>query len=264
MIGSALRLACLLVVASCVTARAAPPPDIVHALAPDGTLHAAINYGNPVLAQRTPPDGAPHGVSAALARALGQELGVPVGFVFFNEAGQVSVALHAKPDAWDIAFLAIDPVRAEDIAFTPPYVEIEGAYLVPAASPLQAVSEVDRPGVQIAVSTGSAYDLFLTRALKQAHLVRLANSDAATDAFLQQHLEALAGVRQPLAAYAATRPSVRLLPGRFMAIEQAMALPKGRAAALPFLRDFVERMKASGFVGRALADSGQSSAAVAP
>jgi polar amino acid transport system substrate-binding protein len=233
-------------------------------LAPDGTLRVAINYGNPVLAQRAPAAGAPHGVSAALARALAQKLNVPVAFEFYNEAGQVSGALHANQAAWDVAFLAVDPVRAADIVFTAPYVEIEGAYLVHADSPLHAVGDVDRTGVRIAVAKGSAYDLFLTRTLKHAQLLRFPLTEAATKAFLDRHVEVLAGVREPLVAYAASRPSLRLLPGRFMVIEQAMAIPKDRAAALPFLRDFVEQMKASGFVARALAESGQTSATVAP
>ena len=254
----------LLLAASSFAGSANAAPNAAGLLAPDGTLRVAINYGNPVLAQREPAVGAPHGVSAALARALAQKLNVPVAFEFFNEAGQVSGALHANHAAWDVAFLAVDPVRAADIVFTAPYVEIEGAYLVHADSPLHAVGDVDRTGVRIAVAKGSAYDLFLTRTLKHAQLLRFPLTDAATKAFLDRHVEVLAGVREPLVAYAASRPSLRLLPGRFMVIEQAMAIPKDRAAALPFLHDFVEQMKASGFVARALAESGQTSATVAP
>jgi polar amino acid transport system substrate-binding protein len=249
--------------AFCASAWAAPP-DAVHDLAPDGTLHAAINYGNPVLAQRPPTGDEPQGVSAALARELARELGVPVKFVIFNQAGQVTEALKANAKAWDVAFLAIDPVRSQGIEFTAPYVVIEGAYLVTRESPLQTVAEVDRTGHRIAVTTGSAYDLFLTRALKQAQLVRFKDWDGTTQAFEQQHLDALAGVRQPLVAYAAEHPATRVLPGRFMVIEQAVGTPQGRPAGVAFLRGFVEQMKASGFVAKALAESKQEGAAVAP
>jgi len=243
------------------TARAASP-DVVQALAPGGQLRAAINFGNPVLAQKDPATGAPRGVSVDLAHELGRQLGVPVTLVPFNEAGRVFAAL--KSNAWDVAFLAIDPARATDIDFTPPYVEIEGAYLVRSDSPLHAVEEVDRNGQRIAVALGSAYDLYLTRALKHAALVRMPNSDESTAVFLKDHLDALAGVKQPLTAYAATHPDTRLLPGRFMSIDQAMGTPKGRPAGAAFLHGFVETAKASGFVAQALARSGQGDATVAP
>jgi polar amino acid transport system substrate-binding protein len=242
----------------------AAPPEAVRALAPDGTLHAAINYGNPVLAQRPPTGDQPRGVSAELARELGRQLGVPVRFVTFTQAGQVTDALKANATAWDVAFLAIDPVRAQGIEFTAPYVVIEGAYLVAKDSPLHAVEEVDRAGKKVAVATGSAYDLYLTRALKQAQLVRFKEGDEATEAFEQRHLDVLAGVKQPVVAFAATHPQTRLLPGRFMAIEQAVGTPQGRPAGIAFLRGFVEQMKASGFIAKALADSGQDSSIVAP
>ena len=240
----------------------AAPSDAVQQLAPEGTLRAAINFGNPVLAQRPEAGGEARGVSVALAKELGRELGVPVKLVFYNEAGLVPAALKDK--AWDIAFLAIDPVRAKDIGFTAAYVEIEGAYLVTESSPLRSVDEVDQPGHRIAAAVGSAYDLYLTRALKHAALLRFADTAAATEAFETQHLDALAGVKQPLVAYAAAHPGTRVLPGRFMAIEQAMGMPQGRPAGLVYLRGFVERMKASGFVAKALADTGQDSGAVAP
>jgi polar amino acid transport system substrate-binding protein len=242
----------------------AAPPEVVRELAPDGALHAAINYGNPVLAQKPPSGDAPRGVSAELARELGRQLGVPVEFVIFNQAGQVTEALKADPKAWDVAFLAIDPVRAQGIVFSAPYVVIEGAYLVTKDQPLQAVEEVDRAGRWIAVTKGSAYDLYLTRALKQAQLVRYLDWAQTTAAFEQLHYDALAGVRQPLVSYAAEHPNTRVLPGRFMAIEQAVGTPQGRTAGAAFLRTFVEEMKKSGFVARALAASGQDSSAVAP
>jgi polar amino acid transport system substrate-binding protein len=238
------------------------PPDVLAALAPEGRIRAAINYGNPVLAQQDPASGEPSGVSAELARELGRRLGRPVEFVPFDAAGKVFDAL--KTGSWDVAFLAIDPVRASGIDFTAPYVVIEGTYLVPTDSPLDTVEAVDRPGIRIAVGRGSAYDLYLTRALKQAQRVEAPSSAGALDLFLTDRLDAAAGVRQPLLAFAASHPGLRVLPGRFMAIEQAVAIPKGRLAGARYLSGFVEAMKASGFVARALAESGQTDATVAP
>ncbi|HEX3548970.1 MAG TPA: ABC transporter substrate-binding protein [Candidatus Elarobacter sp.] len=237
--------------------------DVAHVLAPGGRLRAAINFGNPVLAQRDAASGAPRGVSVDLARELGRRLGVPVDFVTFDAAGKVTDAL--KTDAWDVAFLARDPTRAESIAFSPPYVIIEGTYLVRDSAPFRAIEDLDRDGVRVAVARGSAYDLFLTRALKHAQLVRFASGVEATAAFgAGGDLDAAAGVTQSLAAFALTRRDVRLIPGRFMTIEQAVAIPSTRAAAAPYVRSFVEEMKRTGFVAKALAASGQTDAAVAP
>lgn len=235
---------------------------VIADLAPSGRLRAAINLGNVVLAQANPAGGAPRGVSSELARELARRLGVPIDYVFFDAAGKVFDALAAA--AWDIAFLAVDPVRAAAIAFTAPYVVIEGIYVVPADLPLRGVEDVDRDGVRVAVARGSAYDLHLTRALKRASLVREQSGPQALDMFVRDRLEAAAGVRQPVAAFAQTRPHLRVIPERFMAIEQAMGTPRGREAGVQFLRGFVEEMKASGFVARALAASGQAEAAVAP
>lgn len=236
--------------------------DVIADLAPTGELRAALNFGNPVLAQRDAATGAPRGVSAALAQELGRRLGVPVKFVTFETAGKVFEAL--KTGAWDVAFLAIDPMRATEIAFTAPYVVIEGTYLVPAQSPLQTVEEVDRDGVRIAVVQASAYELHLTRVLKHARLIREASSAAAINSFLENGLEAAAGVRQPLVEVAKTHPDLRVMAGRFMAIEQAMGTPKGRRAGAGYLREFVDTMKSSGLVAKALVESGQADAMVAP
>ncbi len=231
-------------------------------LAPTGRLRAAINFGNPVLAQKDAATGEPRGVSVDLARAVGERLGVPVDMVTFDAAGKVVEAL--KAGAWDLAFLAIDPVRAAEIAYTAPYVVIAGTYLVRAESPFRAVDDLDRDGVRIAVGRGAAYDLFLTRALKRAQIVRADTSAAAIDLFLAGGLDAAAGVRQPLSAAASAHQGLRVIDGRFTAIEQAMGVPRARAAGLPWLRAFIEEMKASGFVAAALARSGQGDAAVAP
>jgi polar amino acid transport system substrate-binding protein len=237
------------------------PKEAVAALAPGGKLRAAINFGNPVLAQKDPASGEPRGVSVDLAHALGKRLGVPVELVTFDAAGKVFDALAAG--AWDVAFLAVDPVRAKEIDFTQPYVNIEGTYLVPASSPLRAVEDVDRDGVRVAVGRGSAYDLYLTRTLKHAKLVRADSSAAALELFQAERLEAAAGVKQPLVAYARAHPALRVMEGRFMAIEQAMGTPRGRAAGASYLREFLREAVASGFVARALAASGQD-ASVAP
>jgi polar amino acid transport system substrate-binding protein len=239
----------------------AAAPEVVSELAPGGRLRAAINYGNPVLAQRDP-TGALGGVTVDLARELGRRRGVAVDLVPFDTAGKV--ADSAQANVWDVAFLAVDPVRANEIAFTAPYVLIEGAYMVPAGSALRRVDEVDRDGVRIAVGQKSAYDLYLTRTIKRAALVRAPTSEAAIELFGRDKLEVAAGVRQPLEEFAARNPDVRMIEGRFMVIEQAMGTPKGRAAGLAYLRGFVEEMKASGFVAEALRRSNQPDAAVAP
>ncbi len=250
----------LLYLASFVMAAAAQDSPAAKDIAPTGKLRVAINFGNPVLAQRGP-DGEPRGVSAALARELATKLGLPIEFVTFEEAGKVAAA--ASENKWDIAFLAIDLTRAATIDFTAPYVLIEGTYLVPASSPLRTIAEVDKDGIRIAVAENSAYDLYLTRALKHATLVREVNTATAIKEFEGGKTQVLAGVRQPLEAYAKAHPDTRVIDGRFMSIEQAMCSPKGRETAARYLRDFIEEMKRSGFVAKALAESGQS-ATVAP
>jgi polar amino acid transport system substrate-binding protein len=240
----------------------ASPSRLAAQLAPTGRLRAAINFGNSVLAQQDAAGGPPRGVSAELARELARRLGVGIDYVIFDAAGKVVEA--GKAGLWDIAFLAVDPVRAAGIDFTAPYVVIEGVYLVPKDSGLHAVADVDRGGVRVAVAQGSAYDLYLTRALKHATLVRQPSGPEALELFVRDRLEAAAGVRQPIAAFAHAHPGTRLIPGRFMAIEQAMGTVKGREAGVAYLRSFIEEMKASGFVARALKASGQGDASVAP
>lgn len=234
------------------------PADVVKDLAPTGRLRVALNLGNIVLAQRGA-DGKPKGVTVDLATELGRRLGVPVDFMPFDAAGKVFETL--KTGTIDILFLAIEPVRANEIAFTSPYVLIEGVYLVPKDSKLKTVADVDSAGVRIGVNKGSAYDLFLTRTLKNATLVR---GDDGIELFKKQGLEAAGGVRQPTAAYARTDASVRLIDGRFMEIRQAMGTPRARETGARYLQSFIEEMKASGFVADALKRSGQGDATVAP
>jgi polar amino acid transport system substrate-binding protein len=235
------------------------PPDVVKDLAPTGRLRVAINLGNIVLAQTDAATGQPKGVTVDLARELGHRLGVPVDLTCVDAAGKSFEAL--KAGAVDIVFLAIEPVRAAEVAFTAPYVIIEGVYMVPKGSPLNAVADVDRDGVRIGVNKASAYDLYLSRTLKHAELVR---GESGIDLFVNEKLEAAAGVKQPLVAYAKTNPGVRVLDGRFMEIRQAMGTPHGRPAASRYLHAFIEEMKASGFVADALKRSDQPDASVAP
>jgi len=238
------------------------PPEAVKELAPTGKLRAAINYGNGVLAQKGA-DGAPRGVSVDLSRELARRLGVPVEFITFTAAGKVFEAV--KQNAIDVMFIAIEPVRAAEVEFTPPYVLIEGAYLVPKDSPLREPADVDQPGKRISVGENSAYDLYLTRTLKHASLRRAAGGCCHNiDLFRAEKLDAAAGVRQPLAAYAKEHADVRVMEKAFQQIRQAMGTPKGRTAGAAYLRAFIEEMKASGFVADALKRSNQPDAQVAP
>ena len=236
-------------------------PDVAKDLIPTGKLRAAINYGNTVLVQRSA-TGELSGITVDLTRELGKRLGVAVELVPFDGAGKSFAAV--KSGDLDVGFFAIEPVRAAEIAFTSPYVIIEGTYMVPEDSPLKVIADVDREGVRIAVGLGSAYDLYLTRTLKHASLVRAPSSAAAMELFLTDKLEAGAGVKQPIVAFAKAHPGVRAMDGRFQTIEQAMGTAKAHAAGAAYLTAFIEEMKASGFVAEALKRSDQPDAAVAP
>lgn len=251
-----------LLLAGCATGPAAPSAAAAKAdLAAAGRLRAAINFGNPVLARRGA-DGTPGGLSVDLVREAARRLDLAYELVTFNSAGAVVDAVKAR--SVDLAFVAIDPVRGADMDYTAPYVIIEGAYAVRNGSPLLRNEDVDRAGTRVAVGRGSAYDLFLTREAKQATLVRVATSPVVVDEFLAQGLDVAAGVKQQLEADAKRVGGVRLLPGRFMVIEQAMAVPKGRHAAQAWLSAFIEEMKAGGFVAEALKRHGVEGALVAP
>ena len=239
-----------------------PPRQAVAELAPTGKLRAVINTGNPILAARDAASGELKGVSVDLSRELAQRLSVPLEMVGVDTAAKSVAAV--KSGACDVAFVAIDPARAVDMDYTAPYVLIEGAYLVPQASPIASTAEVDRGGVRVVVGAGSAYDLYLSRELKQAQLVRAPTSQAVVDLMLAQRLDVSAGVKQQLEADAKRVAGVRLLPGRFMVISQAMATPKGRSAGARYLAAFVEEMKAAGFVAGALRRHAIDGAVVAP
>jgi polar amino acid transport system substrate-binding protein len=250
--------AIVLALAGCAST---PPPEAVKDLAPNGTMRAAINVGNAVLAQRGPAGGEPSGVSVDMARELGRRLGVPVQLIMYDAAGKVVEA--GRAGAWDIAFVALDPARAAEIAQSPPYVQIEGAYLVRESSSLRANDEVDRQGHRVVVARNSAYDLYLSRALKQAEIVRTPTSATVVDVFTKENYEVAAGVKQQLESDARRVPGLRLLPNRFMVINQAMASRTGRDAGARYVREFVEDVKASGFVAKAL-ERHQQTAVVAP
>jgi len=257
----ALSVLAMMFLAACASTPTAPAAAVSE-LAPTGTLRAAINFGNPILASRDPSSGEARGVSVDLSRELARRLGVPLALVTYNAAGKVVEAL--KSGAWDVAYVAIDPVRANEISYSAAYVVIEGAYLVRQDSTIRSNAEVDRAGVRVAAATGSAYDLYLSRELKHAKIVRAPTSPAVTDLFVAQGLEVAAGVKQQLEADAKRVPGLRLLDGRFMVINQAMGTPKGRDAGARYLREFIEEMKASGFVAQALARHRIEGAAVAP
>jgi polar amino acid transport system substrate-binding protein len=226
-------------------------------LAPSGALRAAINLGNPVLAQGTA--AAPTGVTVDIAREIGARLGLPVEFACFDAARDSFAAVTTGRT--DICFLAIEPARAAEVAFTAPYVLIEGVYAVSEQSPLVAVADVDRPGVRIGVKLGSAYDLFLTRTLQHATVVR---GTEGTTEFLTGNLEAAAGVREPMTDFVGSHPGFRLVEGRFMEIPQAVGTAASkRPETIRFLHGLVEELKADGFVADALHRSGQT-APVAP
>ncbi len=233
----------------------------VASLAPSGTLRAAINYGNAVLARREP-NGDAGGITADLARELARRLGVPVQFMHFEQAGDVFAALDK--DGWDICFLAIEPKRADQISFTEPYILIEGVYLVPDASPRKSASEVDVPGTRIGVIEGSAYDLFLTRSLAHATLVRKPGAEAVLDELLAGRVDVVGGVKLQLERDAARVGGLRLLPEPFMSIRQAMGTARGRSAGAVCLREFVEDAKRSGFLAEAFARNKVQGGTLAP
>jgi len=244
-------------------AQTAVPAEVLKELASTGKLRAGINLGNSVLAQKSAA-GELTGITVELARELGKRLGVPVELVEFQAAGKTVEAM--AQGNLDVAFFAIEPKRAAEVAFSPPYVVIDGAYMVAKDSPLQTPADVDKPGIRVGVGLGSAYDLFLTRTLKNATLIRaqVGGGQATIDLFYSAKPDAAAGVRQPLEEHAKTNPNVRVMKEPFMAIQQAMGVAPGRPAAARYVRDFVEEVKKNGFVAAGLKRSGQSPDLVAP
>jgi polar amino acid transport system substrate-binding protein len=219
-------------------------------LAPTGTLRVGINLSNFLLTRTDPKTGEHGGVAVDLGHELGRRLGVPVEIMAYESPGKLADA--AKAGVWDVGFLGAEPQRANEIDFTAAYVEIEATYLVPPGSPLQSIADVDREGVRIAISGKSAYDLYLTRNLKHAQLVRERGADNVFKRFVDEKLDALAGLKPRLVTDQENLPGSRILDGRFTAVQQAIGTPKGRAAGARYLREFAEEIKASGLVAQTI------------
>ena len=237
-------------------------PSLRAQLAPSGTLRAGLNRSNFLLVAKDSPDHAPRGVAVDMAREIARRAELPVTFVCYESPGKMADAI--KTGAWDIAFFAVEPARAGEIDFTTAYVEIEATYLVPAGSPLKTLADVDRPGVRISVSGRSAYDLCLTRNLKHAELLRADGIDASYERFVAEKLDALAGLRPKLVSEVAKLPGAKILDGRFTAIQQAIGIPKGKTGVAQWLQQFVDEVKASGFVAELIERHGARGLTVAP
>jgi len=239
-----------------------PSSNAVSQLAPTGVLRAAINYGNPALARKAPATGELLGVSVDLSQKLASSLGVSVALVEYSNAR--SVVEGARTAEWDVAFTGIDPERAKDVDYSTAYLLIEGVYLVRDASAIRSIADVDQPGHRIAVSQGSAYDLFLTREIQHAEIVRGSDPTRIADMLIEQQLDVVAGVRARSELDAQRIGELRLLAGNFMEIRQAMATPKGRTEGAQYLTAFIESLKASGFIEGALRAHRVDSGKVAP
>ena len=242
-----------------MTAHGAPRTE----LAPTGTLRIGLNYGNFLLVLLDGPDGEPRGIAPDLGREIARRLGVTAAFVKFPQAGDLADGV-AK-GVWDIAFLGSEPQRAAEIAFTAAYLEIPVTYLVPASSPIRTFADVDRPGVRIAVSAKSAYDLYLTRTVTRATLVRAQGIEGSYRLFVAEKLDALAGLKPRLVADAERLPGSRVLAGQVTGVQQSIGTPRGRGAeAAAYLRAFVEEARTSGLVAELIAAHGVRGVTVAP
>ena len=236
-------------------------PQLVAELAPTGRLRAAINFGNPLLTAKDTATGQPRGIALDLVAELGRRLGVPVDIIGFDSPGKLADAVTAG--AWDVGLIGAEPQRAQHIAFTAAYLEIEATYLVPAGSPLKTIADVDRAGVRIALLARSAYDLYLARNVKHAQLIGEKSFDAVFNRFVADKLDAIAGLRAQLVDDAANLPGSRLLDGRFTAVQQAIGTPKERTAGARYLSGFVEDVKATGLMARIIENNGVRGVSVA-
>jgi polar amino acid transport system substrate-binding protein len=223
-------------------------------LAPSGKLRVGLNYGNFLLVLKDGPAGEPRGIAPDLARELGKRLGVPVEFLKFDQAGKLADAV--KDGKCDVGFLGAEPQRAAQIAFTSAYLEIPVTFLVPAGSPIKTIAEVDRDGTRIAVADRSAYDLFLTRTIKKAQLMRAQGIDGSYELFVRDKLDVLAGLKPRLVSDAEKLPGSRILDGQITGVQQAIGTPKARAAAAIFLDSFVEESKKTGLVSKTIESHG--------
>ncbi|MBN9540826.1 MAG: ABC transporter substrate-binding protein [Reyranella sp.] len=217
-------------------------------LAPTGVLRAGINLSNFLLVTGRSDKGDPVGVAPDMAQAIADRLGVPAQLIPFKSPGEL--ADQAGKDIWDIGLIGAEPQRAEKISFTAAYVEIEATYMVPAGSPIASIADVDRKGVRIAVSARSAYDLWLENNIRNATLVRVSGLDAAFQTFLADKLDVLAGLRPGLLKDVEKAPGLKILEGKFTAVQQAVGTARPNSAGAAFLADFVEEAKKSGLVAR--------------
>lgn len=261
MLKAALAAISLAFLLSCATAPGISPAARAE-LAPTGKMRVGINYGNPLFAKRDSTTGEGSGVAIDLAREFGRRLGVPVELVGYNSGGHVTAGLRAG--GWDVAFIAFEQGRTNEISFSAPFAEIESTYLVHAGSPLRTVSDVDRKGVRVVVSAKGGNDLFLTRTLKNATLVRVPTPDGALKVFVTEKLDAYAGLKPTLLANADKIPGLRVIEGRYTVIGIAAGVPKGRDAGAKVLSEFIEDAKASGLVAKSIAKNGVRGVTVAP
>ncbi|HJS76728.1 MAG TPA: transporter substrate-binding domain-containing protein [Burkholderiales bacterium] len=231
-------------------------------LAPSGKLRVGLNYGNFLLVLKDAPDGAPRGIAPDLGRELGRRVGVAVEFVKFAQAGQLADAV--RDGSCDVGFLGAEPQRAAEIAFTEAYLEIPVTFLVPAGSPIRNIAEVDSEGVRVAVSARSAYDLYLSRTLKHAKLVRAEGIDGSYELFVRQRLEVLAGLKPRLVSDAEKLPGSRVLEGQVTGVQQAVGVSRNRENAAQFTREFVDEIKRSGLVAKIIEKYGVKGVTVAP
>jgi polar amino acid transport system substrate-binding protein len=237
------------------------PAEIRAMLAPSGVLRAGINMSNFLLVSSRTPEGGPAGVSPDMAAAIAGALGLPIQYVPYANPGLLADA--ATRDEWDIGLIGAEPQRAEVISFTEAYAEIEATYLVPAGSPLRTIADVDRPGIRIAVAARTAYGLWLERNIRHAERVEAVGLDGSLAAFLDQKTDALAGLRPRLITDVQTMPGARLIDGRFMAVQQAVGVPRAKAAAIAYLVRFVEAARSDGFVAERIAQHGVEGLSVA-
>ena len=228
--------------------------DLAPSLSPSGKLKIGLNYSNFLLVIGDDANGEPKGIAPDLGRELARKTGMPFEFVKFDAAGKLFDAV--KSAQCDVGFLGAEPQRADEVDFTNAYLEIPVTFLVPAGSPIKTIADVDREGVRIAVSERSAYDLYLSRTLKKAQLIRTKGIPASYDAFMAQKLEVLGGLKPKLVEEQARTPGSRVLDGQITGVQQAIGAPKGRPAAAKYLREFAEEVKRSGFVAKAIEKHG--------
>jgi len=237
-----------------------PAPTVIAELAPTGVLRAGINLSNFLLVTGRAENGDPQGIAPDMARGIAARLQVPLQLIPYESPGKLADAVAD----WDVGLIGAEPARAEQIAFSAAYLEIEATYLVPADSKIRSVEEIDRKGVRIAVAARSAYDLYLSRSIENAELVHANGLDASYELFVREKLDALAGLRPRLVKDVQNLPGARALEGRFTAVQQAVGTPKTRVASAAFLAAFIEEAKTSGLVARLIERHGVQGVSVAP